>query len=76
MRGALTQPLVERESDGVPDVITLMDQYDIIKDDFDNIMEVTKWPNSSDPLAKLAPKVIDAVHSSLIKKNLLVKVNA
>jgi hypothetical protein len=41
----------------VLDVIKLMDQYDIIKEDFDNIMEVSKWPNSKDPMSKLESKV-------------------
>jgi len=57
LRQTLTEPLVSQESDGVKDVIQLMDEYDIIKDDFDNIMDITKWPNSSDPLSKLSSKV-------------------
>ncbi|XP_052764097.1 replication factor C subunit 1-like isoform X2 [Mya arenaria] len=56
MRYSLTEPLVSREAEGVPDVIHMMDEYDIIKDDFDNILDVTKWPNSSDPLSKLSSK--------------------
>ena len=34
-----------------------MDDYDIVKEDFDNIMEVTKWPKSFDPMAQLDSKV-------------------
>lgn len=57
MRYGLTEPLVQKEAEGVKDVISLMDTYDIIKEDFDNIMEITKWPNSRDPLSKLDSKV-------------------
>ena len=46
-----------REGEGVKDVLALMDNYDIIKDEFDNIMDITKWPNSSDPLSQLSTKV-------------------
>ncbi|CAC5383730.1 RFC1 [Mytilus coruscus] len=56
MRTHLTDPLIKNDADGVPDVIKLMDDYDIIKEDFDNIIEVSKWPNSIDPMSKLAPK--------------------
>ncbi|XP_076082907.1 replication factor C subunit 1-like [Mytilus galloprovincialis] len=56
MRTSLTNPLIKNDAEGVPDVIKLMDDYDIIKEDFDNIMEVSKWPNSKDPMSKLAPK--------------------
>lgn len=57
LRHSLTDPLVTKEADGVKDVIRVMDDYDIIKEDFDNIMEISKWPNSSDPLSKLSSKV-------------------
>jgi hypothetical protein len=33
LRTSLTEPLVKKDADGVPDVIKLMDQYDIIKED-------------------------------------------
>lgn len=57
MRKSLTDPLVERENEGVKDVIEMMDSYNIIKEDFDNVMEVSKWPNSSDPFSNLSSKV-------------------
>ena len=57
MRYSLTEPLVQKEADGVKEVISLMDKYDIIKDDFDNIMDITKWPNSKDPMSRLDTKV-------------------
>ncbi|KAK3758134.1 hypothetical protein RRG08_053777, partial [Elysia crispata] len=55
-RSCLTQPLVSQGSEGVPQVIKAMDDYDIVKEDFDNIMEVTKWPKSFDPMAQLDSK--------------------
>jgi replication factor C subunit 1 len=57
MRKFLTTPLVVKENDGIPEVIDLMDKYDIIKDDFDNILEITKWQNSEDPMSLLSSKV-------------------
>ncbi|XP_025091531.1 replication factor C subunit 1-like [Pomacea canaliculata] len=56
LRVRLTDPLVKHGSEGVPQVIGLMDEYDIIKDDYDNILELTKWPNSKDPLANIDSK--------------------
>lgn len=57
LRKFLTAPLVLKENDGIAEVIDLMDKYDIIKEDFDNILEVTKWPNSNDPMSLLSSKV-------------------
>lgn len=48
LRQHLIKPLKDLEKDGVPQVIKLMDEYDIIKEDYDNIMEFTKWPNTLD----------------------------
>lgn len=48
LRQHLTKPLQEHDKDGVPEVIKLMDDYDIIKEDYDNMMEFTKWPNTVD----------------------------
>ncbi|CAL1548583.1 unnamed protein product [Lymnaea stagnalis] len=56
LRTSLTSPLTINGAAGVPDVIKVMDDYDIIKEDFDNILEVTKWPNSFDPMSKLDSK--------------------
>ncbi|XP_022300540.1 replication factor C subunit 1-like [Crassostrea virginica] len=56
LRKFLTAPLVLKENDGIAEVIDLMDKYDIIKEDFDNILEVTKWPNSDDPMSLLSSK--------------------
>ena len=57
LRRSLTDPLVKHDTDGVPDVIKIMDAYSIIKEDFDNILEVSKWPSSKDPMATVASKV-------------------
>jgi len=57
MRHSLTEPMITNESEGVHEVIQLMDNYDIIKEDYDNILEISKWPNSRDPLKDLNSKV-------------------
>ncbi|CAG8476550.1 8579_t:CDS:10 [Dentiscutata erythropus] len=38
---ALSQPLIEKGSKGIPEVIELMDQYYLSKDDWDAIMELS-----------------------------------
>ena len=62
------QPLVEREAEGVRDVIQMMEEYDIVKDDFDNIMDITRWPNSTDPLSKLSTQVWKVMELLIIVK--------
>jgi len=57
LRHSLTLPLIRDGSDGVPDVIKCLDSYDLIKEDFDSIMEVSQWPNSKDVMSMIESKV-------------------
>ena len=66
LRTKLTTPLVKEGSEGVPEVIKVMDEYDIVREDFDNILEVTKWPGGSDPMTQLDTKV-SAVLGKVLK---------
>ena len=57
MRARLSQPLVEHGSEGVGAVLGLLGDYDMTRDDMECVMDITRWPNSSDPLASLESKV-------------------
>ena len=57
LSGALTKPLVQKETDGVPDVIKVLSEYDLMKDDMDAILELNAWPGKGDPMAGVASKV-------------------
>ncbi|XP_013404916.1 replication factor C subunit 1 [Lingula anatina] len=60
LRSSLTQPLVQGDADGVPDVIHMMDEYSLLREDFDNILEVTQWSGRKDPMASVPSKVKSA----------------
>nr|XP_054365049.1 replication factor C subunit 1 [Mirounga angustirostris] len=57
VRDALVQPLTSQGVEGVQDVIALMDTYYLMKEDFENIMEISSWGGKSSPFSKLDPKV-------------------
>lgn len=57
MRSALLEPLQSHGSEGANKSVTLMDDYAIIKEDFDNIMEISSWGGQPDPYSKLDSKV-------------------
>ncbi|XP_030830290.1 replication factor C subunit 1 isoform X1 [Strongylocentrotus purpuratus] len=57
LRKFLTQPMVEREADGVPDTVNLMHSYDLLREDFDSLLEVTQYSGFNAPMGKVAPKV-------------------
>ncbi|XP_071073115.1 replication factor C subunit 1 isoform X8 [Dasypus novemcinctus] len=57
IRDALVQPLTSQGVEGVKDVVELMDTYYLMKEDFENIMEISSWGGKPSPFSKLDPKV-------------------
>jgi len=56
LSASLTKPLVHREAEGVPEVIKILNDYDLMKEDMDNILELNTWPGKGDPMAGVASK--------------------
>ncbi|KFV07538.1 Replication factor C subunit 1, partial [Tauraco erythrolophus] len=57
LRDALVQPLKDLGADGVQEAITFMDSYCLMKEDIENIMEISVWGGKPSPFSKLDPKV-------------------
>ncbi|XP_006895482.1 PREDICTED: replication factor C subunit 1 [Elephantulus edwardii] len=57
IRDALVQPLTSQGVEGVQAAVELMDAYYLMKEDFDNIMELSSWGGKPSPFSKLDPKV-------------------
>ncbi|XP_031198274.1 replication factor C subunit 1 isoform X4 [Mastomys coucha] len=57
IRDALVRPLTSQGVEGVQHVVTLMDTYYLMKEDFENIMEVSSWGGKPSAFSKLDPKV-------------------
>ncbi|XP_030349249.1 replication factor C subunit 1 [Strigops habroptila] len=57
LRDALVQPLKDFGADGVQQAITFMDSYCLMKEDIENIMEISMWGGKLSPFSKLDPKV-------------------
>ncbi|XP_051472605.1 replication factor C subunit 1 isoform X1 [Apus apus] len=57
LRDALVQPLKDFGVDGVQEAVKLMDSYCLMKEDVENIMEISTWGGKPSPFSKLDPKV-------------------
>ncbi|XP_051054367.1 replication factor C subunit 1 isoform X1 [Phodopus roborovskii] len=57
IRDALVGPLASHGAEGVQHVVTLMDTYYLMREDFENIMEVSSWGGKPSPFSRLDPKV-------------------
>ncbi|KFP81624.1 Replication factor C subunit 1, partial [Apaloderma vittatum] len=57
LRDALVRPLEDFGADGVQEAVAFMDSYCLMKDDVENIMEISMWGGKPSPFSKLDPKV-------------------
>lgn len=57
LRTMLTSPLINEGSDGVGKVVSILDAYDLLREDFDSIIELTSWTGMNDPMGQIDSKV-------------------
>ncbi|XP_062991325.1 replication factor C subunit 1 isoform X2 [Elgaria multicarinata webbii] len=60
LRDAIVRPLTFLGTEGVQDAVTFMDSYCLMKEDVENVMEVTNWGGKPSAFSKLDPKVKSA----------------
>ncbi|KAL4640340.1 replication factor C subunit 1 isoform X2, partial [Arapaima gigas] len=54
---SLLEPLQRSGAEGAAQAVQLMDDYNLVKEDVDSIMEISTWGGQPDPYSKLDPKV-------------------
>ncbi|KIH46742.1 replication factor RFC1 domain protein [Ancylostoma duodenale] len=69
LRDCLTKPLLERETDGVFEVVCTMTDYDLVREDSEAVSELAVWPGKVDPASKILPKVKAALTRALNKEH-------
>lgn len=57
LRQALLSPLQRHGAEGASEAVQLLDDYQLIKEDVDSIMEISVWGGQPDPYSKLDSKV-------------------
>lgn len=57
LRRALLRPLQRSGAEGAGEAVRMLDDYQLVKEDVDSIMEISVWGNQPDPYSKLDSKV-------------------
>ncbi|CAL4061186.1 unnamed protein product, partial [Meganyctiphanes norvegica] len=57
LRNAITRPLITCGAEGVADAVHVMNDYDLLREDLEAILEVSQWPGHKDPMAGVESKV-------------------
>lgn len=68
---SLTQPLIAKGVDGVPNVLRLMGHYFLQRSDLDTMAELSLWPGMKDPLSQVDSKVKAALTRALNKEGFM-----
>ena len=71
LRNAVLRPMIKRGSEGVPQSIETMDFYSLMREDLDNLLEITTWPDQPDPMRAVDSKIKAAFTRSYNKSVVL-----
>lgn len=61
LRDAISGPLIKEGMDGVPATLHVMQDYYLLREDIDSLMELSLWPNQKDPMSLVDSKVTDLI---------------
>jgi len=57
LRDAIIRPLAAEGADGVSASVQVMEEYALLREDLDNILELAQWPDAPDPMRAVESKV-------------------
>uniref|UniRef100_A0A674A0A8 DNA replication factor RFC1 C-terminal domain-containing protein n=1 Tax=Salmo trutta TaxID=8032 RepID=A0A674A0A8_SALTR len=60
LRMSLLCPLQRQGAEGAGQAVQLLDDYHLVREDVDSLMEISLWGGQPDPYAQLDPKVKSA----------------
>lgn len=57
VRDSVIQPLKRDENDGIPAAVKVLQDYQLLREDLDSIVELCTWPGQKDPMVDIPSKV-------------------
>ena len=57
LRNNILRPMKRDGAEGVPDSVRAMEFYSLMREDLDNLLEITTWPDQPDPMRNIESKV-------------------
>ena len=57
LRDKILNPMKSSGSEGIPESVQAMEFYSLLREDLDNLLEVTSWNDNSDPMKSIESKV-------------------
>jgi len=57
MRHLMSAPLVGEGVAGVDQTVSTLNAYDLLREDFDNLLEISSWSSTQDVMSRVDSKV-------------------
>jgi len=57
----MTSSLVSEGSSGIDQTVSLLHAYDLLREDFDNVLEVSSWSTTEDIMSHIDSKVSNSL---------------
>jgi len=61
LRHLMTSSLVSEGSSGIDQTVSLLHAYDLLREDFDNVLEVSSWSTTEDIMSHIDSKVSNSL---------------
>merc|ERR1712129_544637 len=71
LRDVIVRPMKIHGQDGIRESVKAMEFYSLMREDLDNLQEITTWPNQNDPMKAIESKVKAAFTRSYNKEVIL-----
>lgn len=68
-KDSLIQPLLNSEKDGINDVLSLLENYSLTKENMDSLLELSLWSGDNDPMKMVDTKTKTALTKAYNKKD-------
>lgn len=57
LRDQILRPMKQSGNEGVQESVKSMEFYSLMREDLDNLLEITSWPDQNDPMKEIESKV-------------------
>jgi replication factor C subunit 1 len=61
LRDAISGPLIKEGTDGVAAALRVMQDYCLLREDIDSLMELSLWPDQKDPMSYIDSRVTGVI---------------
>jgi hypothetical protein len=66
LRDNVLGPLLKEGSDGIETSLSVMHNYNLLREDIESLTELTTWPQTKDPMSAVESKVNPTIFHVLI----------